>query len=353
MTLRTSQVTINYEAIAENASAIMDRTGKRIFAVVKNNAYNFGLKKVVSTLAQRGVGHFAVTTSEEAVEIKRAHPEAYVLQLNPATAGEIEVARDLGIALSVTGAEWLETHKENLWAIELHMKVNVGMNRYGIRGAEGARWALAVCAENGLKLTGLHTHFPLAEEEDAAGHDRQIDAFASIYEELREAHDFGYVHAENTATLLRRDRRLGFCNFVRPGILLYGYVAPPASPQEWLRPSLFVHTRVVDVHEIAAGEHLGYGTSFVAHHDMRIGVLPIGYGDGLLRVRKILPVYINGHPYPIAGNISMSHTYIEAGAAVEVGDVVEIYGEHARPDRLAAVGIAANSEQTTALHTGA
>lgn len=351
--MRASQVTINYEAIAENALAIASHTGKEIFAVVKNNAYNFGLDKVVATLLRRNVKHFAVTTSEEAAEIKKAYPEAYVLQLNPATAGEIEVARDLGIALSVTSEAWLETHKENLWVIELHLKMNAGMNRYGVRGAEGARRVIALCGQNGLKLTGLHTHFPLAEEEDTAGHDQQIDEFAATYEALRDVHEFSYIHAENTATLLRRDKRLAFCNFVRPGILLYGYVAPPASPQDWLQPSLFVRTRVVDVHEIGAGEHLGYGTSFVAPHDMRIAVLPIGYGDGLLRVRKALPVYIGGRPYPIAGNISMSHTYVEAGAAVEVGDIVEIYGENARPDRLAAVGIAANSEQTTALHTGA
>lgn len=350
---KASQVTIDYGPIAENALAIASYTGKDIFAVVKNNAYNFGLNKVVAALAEGGARHFVVTTSEEAAAIKRARPDAYVLQLNPATAGEIEAARGLGIALSATSEEWLERHRENLRAIDLHLKVNVGMNRYGVRGAEGARRAAVLCAENGLKLTGLHTHFPLAEEEETSGHDRQIDEFAATYEALRGTREFRYVHAENTATLLRRDRRLAFCNFVRPGILLYGYVSPPAAPQAWLRPSLFVSARVVDVHVLGKGERLGYGTSFTAAEDMRIAVLPIGYGDGLLRTRKAMPVYIGGRPYPIVGSISMSHTYVGADASVEIGDVVEIYGENARPDRLAAVGVASNSEQTTALHTGA
>lgn len=350
---RACPVSISYEAVADNARAITSYAGKEVFAVVKNNAYNFGLKKVTAALAGCGVKHFAVTVSEEAARIKMMLPDAYVLQMNPADAGEIETARRLGIALSVTSEGWLERHRENLRGIELHLKMNVGMNRYGVRGAAGAARVLAICGESGLNLTGLHTHFPLAEETDLTGHDLQVGEFAAAHEALCSACGFRYIHAENTAALLRRDRRLSFCNFVRPGILLYGYVSPPAVPQEWLSPSLFVSSRVVDVHELGRGELLGYGTSFAAPKDMRIAVLPIGYGDGLLRTRKAMPVYIGNRSYMIAGNISMSHTYVDVDASVEVGDAVEIYGARARPDRLAAVGIASNSEQTAALHTGA
>lgn len=353
MTFRTNQVTIDYGAIAENAAVIMERAHKQIFAVVKNNAYNFGLGKVVSALMGSGVKDFAVNVWEEAAEIKALRPDANVLQLNPASEAEIKEARENGIALSVTSLEWLEAHKDNLQGIDLHLKINVGMNRFGLRNAGEARRALSVCEEKKLSAVGLHTHFPLAEEDDVAGHDRQVDEFAEIHRTLSASSDFQYVHAENTATLLRQDPRLEFCNYARLGILLYGYVTPPMELQDWLRPALFAHSRVVDVHTVGSGEHLGYGTSFEAPGNMKIAVLPIGYGDGLLRARKGMPVYIDGRPYPIAGGISMSHTYIEADDAVKVGDVVEIYGEHARPDRLAAVGLASNSEQTTALHTGA
>jgi len=353
MTLRTNQVTIDYRAVTKNAAAVSRFAGKRIIAVVKNNAYNFGIVKAVSALMDGGADHFAVTLAEEAAEIKHARRGAYVLQLNPASESEIRAARSRDIALSVTGLPWLETHKKSLRGIDLHIKINVGMNRYGLRGAREARRALELCAEYGLSPVGLHTHFPLAEEEDLTGHDRQIDEFAAVYRELSALREFSYIHAENTATLLRRDPRLSFCNYGRPGILLYGYVPPPAEPPEWLAPTLFASTRVVDLHTVLEGEHLGYGTSFSAPRELKIAVLPIGYGNGLLRARKAMPVYIDGRPYPIAGGISMSHTYIETDDSVKIGDEVEIYGRNARPDRLAAVGLAANSEQTTALHTGA
>lgn len=346
------EVKIDYAAVAHNAAEISSRAGKGIMAVVKNNAYNFGLGSVVGTLLESGVKHFAVTTSEEASSIRRASGDAYVLQLNPACGHEIDRARREGIALAVTGTEWFAENASRLFGIDLHLKVNVGMNRFGVRGIGEARAVTEECARRGLRLTGLFTHFPLAEEDDTAGHDAQVDEFAAVYEDLRWA-DFRLVHAENSATLLRADKRLGICNLARPGILLYGYAPPPTPCWESLRPSLFVDARVVDLHTLRAGDNLGYGTSFVAESDMRIAVLPIGYGDGLLRSRKSMPAYIDGRPYPVAGGISMSHTYLAVDESVRVGDTVEIYGFNARPDRLAAAGIAANSEQVAALHTGA
>jgi alanine racemase len=200
----------------------------------------------------------------------------------------------------------------------------------------------------GLSLVGLFTHFPLAEEADLSIHRSHVKAFVDIYGELSSASEFRYIHAENTASILLHDKRLDFCNYVRPGIMLYGYSS--REPVDWLLPSLYVHTFVIDQRYLRAGDALGYGTDFSAPRDMSIAVLPIGYGDGLLRVRREVPVFINGHSYKIVSKIFMSHTFVEADESVNVGDEVEIYGDHIKIDSLTSMGVAANSEQMSPLH---
>ena len=340
---------IKYDVMAGNAAKIKDYTGKELLVVVKNNAYNMGLLEVVGCLMQVGVRHFCVAAVDEAETIKRNFPEAYVLATNPANAEEIQSAQKLYIALSIPGKGWLEANRKRLQGVELHLKFNVGMNRFGARGVDEAREILGICSAERLEVTGLSTHFPLAEEDDLTEHNRQVDVFAGLYRSLSDAAPFRYIHSENSATLVQRDPRLDFCNYVRPGILVYGYSA--SSPVDWVNPVLFLHSRVIYIQSLDVGDHLGYGTSFTATEKMRVAVLALGYGDGLLRVRKEAPVYINGRAFPIVSKIFMSHLFIAVDESIQVGDWVEIYGEHIRPDTLSAAGYAANSEQLSALHT--
>lgn len=344
-----NQIRIDYQAIGYNAKKIAQHTGKKIFAVVKNNAYNMGMKKVLDTLISAGVEHFAVASAEEALEIKKYRPNIYALQFNPADAEAIETARKHQIALSIAGMEWFTANMEHLQNIPLHLKINVGMNRFGVAKLEEACKIVEICRSKNLRLEGLFTHFAQAEENDLIEHRAQVEKFTSFYKELGKTHRFEYTHCENTASIVRLDERLSFCSHVRPGIMLFGYSSVAPIPC-WLLPSLFVSSQVVGIRDVAKGAHLGYGVGYTAQEDETIAVLPIGYGDGIMRIRKIAPVFINGAPYPIAGNISMSHTFVRVDASIKIGDHAELYGKNIRPDTIAGMGAAANSEQMAALH---
>ncbi|MDR1021482.1 MAG: alanine racemase [Synergistaceae bacterium] len=345
-----NRIFVDYGAIAENVRRVAEHSGKGIFAVVKNNAYNLGLAAVTRTLTGCGVNHFAVTLSEDALFIKERFPEAYVLQLNPANGAEARLARERGIALSLGGGEWFREYADALEGIDLHMEINAGMNRFGFSDLREASEVVRSCRDRGLSLKGLYTHFALSEEADLSEHSAQVDLFAAFREALSPLCAFEYVHGENTAAVLLRDRRLSFCNFVRPGIMLFGYSS--REPVEWLRPSLFVSAEVIDIRRLRRGERLGYGTSFAAERDMKVATLPMGYGDGLMRARAALPVYVNGSPCAVVGKILMSHTFIEAFDGMKIGDTAEIYGERVKIDALASRGIATNAEQMAALHIG-
>jgi alanine racemase len=222
------------------------------------------------------------------------------------------------------------------------------MNRFGVTGLDAAMRIARACKKSGLSITGLFTHFPLAEEEDLSGHRAHVGGFAAIYEALSEICEFRYVHCENSAAVLIRDERLGFCNFVRPGVILYGYSS--RGPVDWLLPSIYVSSQVVDIIEAPEGGSLGYGAGFAVRRRTRVAVLPIGYGDGLTRARKAAPVFINGEPRRILNEIFMSHTFVEADEKVRIGDEAEIYGDNVRIDTLSSMGVVTNTEQMSALH---
>jgi alanine racemase len=338
---------VNYANIAENARRVAGFSGKKIFAAVKNDAYNLGLLEVVDTLLGCGVGHFAVALFEDAAVIKKRFPSAYVLQFNPADEHEIEAARKIGVALSITGERWFNERADSLRGIELHLKINVGMNRFGVSSLDAARRTVRRCGESGLSLTGLFTHFPLAEEKDLSEHLRHVGDFVRFYETLSDLVEFKYVHSENTAAVLLHDERLAFCNFVRPGAMLCGYSS--RERVNWLLPSVYVSSAVVDLVDVPKGERLGYGTDFTAEAPLRVAVLPIGYGDGIMRVRKAAPVFIKGVPYRIVSKIFMSHTFVEVDERVGIGDEAELYGDRVRIDDLSSIGVATNSEQMASL----
>ncbi|MDR3253986.1 MAG: alanine racemase [Synergistaceae bacterium] len=338
-----NRVRVDYGHVAENARRIADYSGKKILAVVKNDAYNLGIEGIVDTLRCSGINCFAVASMDEALSLKELFPDVYALVFNPADDGEIKSARERGVALSVTGERWFYEHADSLSGIDLHLKINVGMNRFGISGMEAAKRIVTDCGRLGLSLVGLFTHLPLAEESDLSGHDQEVELFCGFYERLSPLCDFQFIHAENTAATLLRDSRLDFCNFVRPGAMLFG--CSSRERVNWLLPTVYVSSAVIDLREAPKDGHLGYGYKFFAPRDMTVAILPIGYGHGLSRARKAAPVFINGSPYRIVSKIFLSHTFVEVDGRVKIGDEAEIYGDNVRIDDLSSAGAASNSEQ--------
>lgn len=345
------KVVIQTEHIAANLIALKTRFQKAVFFVVKNNAYNVGLEKTVETAIANGVCHFMVTDLKSAQTIRLYTKDAYILVMRKLKGDEIEILRELDCATIIPSVEWYETYQKNLRGIDLHLKINVGMNRFGVETQAECEKVLMIAQANQHRLVGLCTHFPLADEDDLQEHNNQVDLFCEIYQYAkRSGHVFSYLHAENSATLMQQDKRLAFCNFSRVGILAYGY--SPTIHQSWLKPSMYCEATVIQIKTLKKGQYLGYGTGYVASEDQLIATLDIGYGDGLIRKRAVLPAYIQDRSYPFAGRISMSHSYLIVDSHVCEGDCVEIFGHYIRVDDVMrnAEGVA-NSEIMSYLKT--
>ncbi|WP_423364709.1 alanine racemase [Mycoplasma sp. P36-A1] len=329
---------VNYNNIVNNLNYLTNKYNKKLFFVVKNNGYNTDLKQLVVHTTNAGFTHFAVTTVKEAIIIKKCCPNAYVLAMNPTNEAEIILAKDYEIALSITSYEWYLKYKDVIKDLKLHLKVNFGMNRFGINDINQINELI----ESNSNIEGLFTHFPLADMADLTLHYQQVEVFTNIFKKIISKKQLKYIHSENSAALMLKDDSLKICNFARVGIIVYGY--SPTTFDQNLKPSIYLFAKVISLKSVKANEYVGYGLDNKLTKDCIIAIIDIGYGDGLSKLRSLLPVTINNTKYKIL-TISMSHTILLVDKKVNIEDSVEIYGDNHRIDHLLDV-----TETTCSIH---
>ncbi len=338
-----NKVHVNYDNIIKNVEVARQYNNKKIIAVIKNNAYNLGLEKTVEALLNADVTAFAVANLDEGLRTKSIsnglNKESVVLILNPLFEEELKIAYENGLHLVISDLEqvyfyekFLENNKNVLGSLRFHIKFNCGMNRFGFT-PDNLEECKSVILKNTLvaeNVVGLMTHYPQSDEDELQVHDVQVNKFIKAYEFLKQSFNFEYIHSENSAAFLLKYPNLDFCNYARIAILLFGY--KPMKHDLQLYPTMFLHNRVAFIREVKSGDYLGYGENNKVSKDTRVAICPLGYGDGVIGERNRYPVYIKGKMYNILNNISMSHTYIEVDENVNVGDLVEYYGENIRFD---------------------
>jgi alanine racemase len=185
-----------------------------------------------------------------------------------------------------------------------------------------------VAADDGLELAGVWTHFATADEDDRGFFAEQLSAFVPVAERVREVAPGCMVHAANSAATLREPD--AHFDMVRCGIAIYGLDPFQSDPAEQgLEPALELRSYVADVKLFEAGASAGYGRTWRGAEDTRVGVLPIGYGDGLRRgLSNNGEVLVRGRRRPIVGTLSMDNITIDLGPQtdVEPGDDAVLIG---------------------------
>jgi alanine racemase len=212
--------------------------------------------------------------------------------------------------------------------LHCHLKIDTGMNRLGFRHDNLARTMPEVAASANLTFDAVYTHFATADDPDHLAFAEQRERFETVLAALP---GLGITtplrHAANSAALMR-DERVWY-DFVRPGLLIYGVVPPPLASTLSLRPALSLHSRIVAVKGVRAGEGSGYGIRSVSDAPRTIAVVPAGYADGLdLRLAGRGFMLVRGRRAPIVGSVCMDMTMIDVtGTDVAPGDEVVIIGQ--------------------------
>jgi len=318
------QAFINVDHLVANYQALRARcrSGVKFCAPLKANAYGHGATLVAPRLQDAGVDMAAVATLDEAIELRRVAWTRPILVLGNvlAVADFHERCERLDAiikhALTITVADaatirWLCEEPSNA-RIDVHLKIDTGLGRMGVLPDEAVRLVRFINTSRTLRLAGVYSHFGTADFAERDFALQQLAIFKAWLADNADALPQGCLRhiANSAATISLPEAHL---DMVRPGIALYGY--PPAehlAEQISLRPILRLVSHLTCIKEIPAGHSVGYARKFIATEPTRIGIVPIGYADGFLRILTNNAVVGTKHgPAPVIGRVSMDQIAID------------------------------------------
>ncbi|MEB6569457.1 alanine racemase [Staphylococcus auricularis] len=347
----TAVWSVDRHAFLENVKRV--KGDHSIIAVVKNNAYHYGLSFAVEQFLEAGIDTFSTTSLNEAVRIRELAPQATIFLMNASY--DFDTLRAYDIQVTLPSLEYYYAHVEDLAGIKVHLEYENLLHRSGFKTLEALHEVLEHHGQNTnpkkMIITGLWTHFGYADEFDGPEYETGRAAWIHIVETLLNEHyEFEMIHAQNSASYFRENDLLPYHTHARIGIALYGSRPYEQIDKSEISQALTVKAHVIQVREVNQGDYCGYSFAFEAQKDhTQLAVVDIGYGDGILRTRAEHDVLINGHRYPIRA-LMMSHMFVEVDDQVHAQDDVILYNNDIRIDEYTFKGVGANSEQLSAMN---
>lgn len=351
---RKTYALIDEDILKKNIEEIKDKYSnyKYYIGVVKNNAYGHGIR-IVNSLIEGGVNYLAVSSLEEAIEIRKYNTEIPVLCLEVIDLEYIYDCINNNVTITVESLEYLEELlKIKLdYSAKIHLKLNTGMNRLGMNSKKDVNkcYELITSSKN-LKLEGIYTHFATSGISDKY-YDVQFEKFKQLTKDI-DLSKIPIVHLGRSLTLVNHDKP-DFVNGIRLGIIMFGFsqsikedktvkgkirnfkrqrlIKKYNISKTYLKNDLKLNTAfklyssVMTIKKVKEKEFVGYNANFLADKDIKIAIIPIGYADGITKKYKF--VYINDKKYEIVAD-SMDMLMVKVDKNVKVSDKVEIFGDN-------------------------
>jgi alanine racemase len=321
---------ISASAVRHNIAVLRELIGRDVMLcpVVKDDCFGHGMDVLYPVLAEL-VDGFAVASPLEALDLRNKGYDGFILCFLSAYFDDFEVQDDLvrqGITQTVMSKSALASIQAATQRVggiaPVHLKIDTGMGRLGVLAGQAKDMIVSVDETPGIELTGLYTHFASADEADRESVVHQLETFKSILPEQNKI----TRHAANSAATI--DLPETYFDMVRPGIAVYGYhPSDQLENKQGLKPCMSVHAKLIAVKHVPEGSRSGYGLTHEFKRDSRIGIVPIGYGDGYFRcLSNKAVVRINGQEAPVCGRVSMDQMTVDVTDidGVIVGDEVEV-----------------------------
>lgn len=331
---RDTWIEINLETIKYNITQMKEKLPQdsNIIAVVKANAYGHGMVPVAKKAIESGANGLAVALLEEALTLREASIKVPILVLGWVPPQFAPLAAENNITLSVFQKDWLAevTRYEVEKPLQLHLKLDTGMGRIGLRKEEEIASLLGEIKDNPkVRLTGIFTHFATADEADLDFFHQQNARFEQLLSVFKENWEEPVtIHIGNSAASIRFPNNMHNC--IRFGISMYGLYPSAIVKEEQaikLKPAFSLHSKLVHVKKLTKGESVSYGRTYIAQADEWIGTIPIGYGDGWNRRLQGMDVLVEGKRLPIVGRICMDQLMIKLDREYEIGTKVTLIGK--------------------------
>ena len=330
---------INLSAIAENLKLIKSKTSAQVLAVVKADAYGHGLIEVAKAAEKAGADWFGTALLEEGIALRNNGITKPIISWLTPIGEDFKSAIHLDIDLSISSIELsneiILVGKSLNKVPRVHIEIDTGMNRGGF----GDEWGLllpeivkAVNA-NEIKAIGIWSHFARADEPNEVMNKSQLDVFT---QKVKQINDAGvspeFIHIANSAAAL--SNRAAHKNIIRWGIGLYG-LSPDVinmgdSESLGLKPAMRLFARLQLAKAVKAGQSVGYGGTAITKSDTKLGVVTLGYADGVPRnANNSAGIFVAGKRAPIIGRVSMDQFVVDLGtnSSAKTGDEVIVFGD--------------------------
>ena len=355
---RKTYIEINIDNLKNNVENIISYYNdyKYYFGVVKGNGYGHGIKYVINEIIESGVNYLAVSSLEEAMEIRNINKEIPILILEPIDLTFLKICIDNNITITVHDYNYandlLNEKIEN--KIKIHLKIDSGMNRLGIKNKDELKEIyLRLKQKENIEIEGIFTHFATLGINDKEW-DNQLEHFKEITSKIK-IEEIPIIHLYKSAAFINHEK-LSFANGVRIGIAMYGYYTKPIYSNTGLKnklrnikrklykkknkisktnlelpielkPAFKMYTQFLQIKKVKKGEFVGYGAMYRAKKDIIIGIMAVGYDDGIFRKSSGRYVTINNKRYQIIGDVGMGMTAVKIDETVSINDRITLIGD--------------------------
>ncbi|HKX23715.1 MAG TPA: alanine racemase [Candidatus Saccharimonadales bacterium] len=330
-----NRIEVSRSAILHNVDLFARLSGKGVIPVLKGNAYGHGIEQVASALKGRKLRYIAVDGYFEALRVRKVSRQPVLVMgaIRPENFAKLKYS---GFAFAVQDAETIEALAATGKHIKVHIECNTGMNRYGARPDDAIELAKLILTKPNLQLEGIMSHLADSDGDDPTTVAAAVEQFDETVESIRAlGAEPSIIHIAQTAGSAIAESK--HANALRLGIGLYGINPFAASHRlhaklKGLRPAMRFISTVTKVTDLKKGDKVSYNYTFTAPRDVRIGVLPVGYYEGLNRaLSNAGTVKVGKHQAAIIGRVCMNHTMISLeGVSATVGDEVVVYSDDPR-----------------------
>lgn len=311
--MRETYELIDLKKLQNNVRTIVHYSSnyKYHIAVVKADCYGLGIKCIESIL-KGGANYLAVSSLAEALKVRKITSER-ILVLEPIDINYIDLAIQNNITLTISSLDYLMKIKNKKFTC--HIKINTGMNRLGISTRDELNKVYNIIMNSNIKLEGIYTHLYKADDENITN--EQFKVFEHITKDI-DLSKIEIVHIPNSKYITTYKKK-EYVNGCRMGIIMYGF-----DDKLNLDSVFSLRSKIIEIKHIKSGETVGYDGKYIASKDEIIGIVPIGYRDGIIRHNTGRYIYINDKKYKIIGNICMDMLFVLIDNTANINDTVYI-----------------------------
>lgn len=328
-----NRIEVSRSAILHNLDLFEKLADRPAIPVLKGNAYGHGISIVAKALKGRKLPYIAVDGYFEALRIREVSNQPVLVMgaILPENYKRMKYDDFAFVVHDETAIHALGKVKKT---IKVHLEANTGMNRYGAKPDELVRLAALILSYRNLTLEGVMSHLADSDGDDPATVDAAVEQFDSCIDAiLTTGAQPTMFHVAQSAGSLKAKSK--YANAFRLGVGLYGINPFPHNHNmhhhlETLRPALKLISTITKVIELKKGDKVSYNYTFTAPRDMRIGVLPLGYYEGVNRaLSNTGTVRVGKHYVPLVGRVCMNHTMISLdGTSAKAGEEVIVYSDN-------------------------